>query len=188
MRRIIALAGGIAGAALLSQYPAFTQQYLQRLAGQVDALTVVAKDFDASAMAAGLGREEALAQMTDTTFLNARQADMRRTFARHVRLADNLQALRDATPMERIAMPQRMVDPATLSATWGDFEPALPLSAPGAVTAGGGFVAGWAMIAAVLALLTAPFRRQTNAPRRAEPALRRPEPTARTTPLQGVRR
>ena len=132
MRRALALCGGLLGAVVLSQYPAFNQQYLQRLAGQVDALTVVVKDFDASALAAGLGREAALEEMTGTAFLTARQADMRRTFARHATLADNLTALRAATPLARIAMPQRMADPATLSATWADFEPALPFSAPGA--------------------------------------------------------
>ncbi len=187
MRRALALAGGVAGAAVLSQYPAFSQQYLQRLAGQVDALTVVVKDFDASALASGLGRQEALDQMTGTAFLQARATDMRQTFVRHARLSDNLTALRAATPMERIAMPQRMSDPATLAAAWADFEPAMPLSAPGAVTAGAGFVTGWAGIAALLALITVPFRRR-KAPARQEPRVARPAPQPNLPKLQGVRR
>lgn len=36
--RVLALAGGLSGAVGLSQFPEFSQQYLQRLAGQVDAL------------------------------------------------------------------------------------------------------------------------------------------------------
>ena len=87
MWKIVTLAGGVAGAATLSQYPEFTQQYLQRLAGQVDALALVARDFDASALEAGFGREAALDQMTGAPFLEARQTDMRATFARHARLA-----------------------------------------------------------------------------------------------------
>jgi len=83
MIRVMALAGGVAGAATFSQYPEFAQQYTQRLAGQVDALTTVVMDFDTSALAAGLGREAALAEMTGSDFLVARQSDMRRTFARH---------------------------------------------------------------------------------------------------------
>ncbi|MBU0778826.1 MAG: DUF2937 family protein, partial [Alphaproteobacteria bacterium] len=35
MIRALALIGGLAGGAALSQYPEFSQQYLQRLAGQV---------------------------------------------------------------------------------------------------------------------------------------------------------
>ncbi len=190
LMRILALAGGIAGAAILSQYPAFSQQYMQRLAGQVDALTVVVTDFDASALASGLGREEALTQMTGTEFLEARAKDMRATFLRHARLTDNLDALRAASPMKRIAMPQRMADPATLRAAWADFEPAMPLSTPGAVTAGAGFVTGWIGVAALLSLMAAPFRRRGRQGRRQEPALRRPEP--QTPPairkLEGVRR
>ncbi len=190
MRRALTLAGGLAGAAVLSQYPSFSQQYLQRLAGQVDALTVVVMDFDASALEAGLGREEALTQLTGTSFLDARATDMRETFARHARLSDNLTALRAATPMERIAMPQRMADPATLAAAWADFEPALPLSTPGAVTAGAGFVTGWAGIAALLALITAPFRRRRGPAPRQEPALQRPTSSAQPPirKLEGVRR
>ncbi len=186
--RILALAGAVAGAAALSQYPAFSQQYLQRLAGQVDALTVVVMDFDASALDAGLGREAALAQMTGTPFLTARQTDMRRTFARHAMLADHLANLRAATPMQRIAMPHRMADPATLSATWADFEPALPLSAPGAVTATAGFVGGWALIAAALALITAPFRRRSTPARRAGSAAQRLEPVLAARPSKSAPR
>ncbi|NRB05388.1 MAG: DUF2937 family protein, partial [Rhodobacteraceae bacterium] len=44
--RAIALAGGLAGGLSLSQFPEFSQQYLQRLGGAVDALAVVVTDFD----------------------------------------------------------------------------------------------------------------------------------------------
>jgi hypothetical protein len=84
--RAAALAGGLAGAAGLSQYPAFTQQYTQHLAGRIEALSVVTADFDASAARAGLTRDEALAQMTGTDFLEDRRADMTRAFARLDRL------------------------------------------------------------------------------------------------------
>ena len=39
--RAIAVAGGLAGAAGLSQFPEFSQQYVQRLGGAVDELTAV---------------------------------------------------------------------------------------------------------------------------------------------------
>lgn len=149
MLRVLTIAGGLAGAAGLSQYPKFSQQYTQRLAGQVDALSEVVADFEASALRSGLTRTQAFEQMVGTQFLEDRQADMRRTFTRHA-----------ASAMQRLTMPQRLMDSETLQKTWTDFAPAVPLSASGAVAAGAGFVGGWAALAAIFALLAWPFRRK----------------------------
>lgn len=179
MIRIIALVAGIGGACVTSQAPEFTQQYQQRLAGQVDALTSVVIDFDASALAAGLGREEALREMDGAPFLVARQADMRRTFARHAVLSETLSVLRTATPLQRLAMPMRYADGPTFSATWADFAPAVPLSIVGGVSALVGGLIGWLAGFSLLSLCAWPFRaikRQTPiAPVvRREPAVVRP--------------
>lgn len=184
MIRIVAMAGGVAGALALSQYPEFSQQYLQRLAGQVDGLTVVVDDFDASALAAGLGREAALREMTGTAFLEDRQADMRATFARHARLDDNLRTLRAAGPFERLMLPHRMADPETLSATWADFAPAVPATTAGAASAAAGFFVGWGGASVLLSVLVWPFRRmwrgmrggKTVPVRQAPPDLQPPGP------------
>lgn len=178
MIRIIALVAGVCGACVTSQAPEFSQQYQQRLAGQVDALNSVVMDFDASALAAGLGREQALAEMVGTTFLASRQTDMRRTFARHAVLADNLAVLRHASPLQRLAMPHRFADTQTLTATWGDFVPAVPLSLAGGVAASVGFIAGWLAALATLSLCMMPLKRlrKTPVPKavRQEPQVRRP--------------
>ncbi|MCO4844332.1 MAG: DUF2937 family protein [Yoonia sp.] len=166
MLRVLTIAGGLAGAAGLSQYPEFSQQYTQRLAGQVDALSEVVADFEASALRSGLTRTQAFEQMVGTQFLEDRQADMRRTFTRHAALSNNLEQLRAASAMQRLTMPQRLMDSETLQKTWTDFTPAVPLSASGAVAAGAGFVGGWAVLAALLALLAWPFRRKRVAQRR----------------------
>ena len=200
MIRTLALAGGLCGAAALSQYPEFAQQYLQRLAGQVYALTVVVDDFEASAMEAGLTRSEALEDMTGTTFLDQHQVDLRRTFRRHAVLSDDLATLRAASPLERILMPQRVADPATFAATWSDFSPAMPLTAAGIASGAVGFGLGWVLSRLLLALMIAPLRRRRRhraGPRRAGPAARRAEPAllrpaaASSSPgprLSGVRR
>ena len=129
MFKIIAPTGGLVGGASLSQYPELAQQYMQRLAGQVDALTIVVNDFEASAMRSGLTRTQAFNQMTGTQFLADRQADMRRTFARHAVLSDNLATLREASAMSRLTMPQKLTDVATFQNTWADFQPAVPVPA-----------------------------------------------------------
>ena len=155
MWRILAILGGVSGAVALSQFPEFSQQYLQRLAGKVDALTALAVQFDATASANDLTREAALRAMTGSAVLDDQQADMRATLALQGVLADNLAALRAAGPLERLTMPQRLGDLDTLRATWADFRPALPATAEGAISAGLGYVGGWALVSALGALLAA---------------------------------
>lgn len=181
MLKILSIAGGLAGAASLSQYPEFSQQYIQRLGGQVDALSEVVADFEASALRSGLTRTQAFDQMVGTPFLEDRQADMRCTFTRHAVLSDNLAQLRGATAMQRLAMPRRLMDPETLSHTWDDFAPAVPLNAPGIVAAGAGFVGGWSVMIMLLALLKSIFRRRPSKRDvvhfdRQEPAMSRAQP------------
>lgn len=159
MLRAAALAGGLAGGVALSQFPEFSQQYLQRLAGQVDALATVTADFDASAAKAGMTREDALASMQGSDFLGFRQADMRATFTRYDRLQSDLTMLREAGPVERLFLPQRFDDPVLLKATWGDFRPAVPATTAGLTTGAVGFAAGWAGVLALLSLIARPFRR-----------------------------
>ncbi|ROT96292.1 DUF2937 family protein [Histidinibacterium lentulum] len=160
--RLLAMTGGLAGAAGLSQYPEFAQQYTQRLAGQVDALGAVVSDFDATAARSGLTREAALAQMTGTAFLEDRQADMGRAIRRHGTLSEALEQLEAASPMERLVMPHRMADPETFAGTWSAYVPAVPLSAPGAVSAAAGYAGGWAIAGLLGWLLAAPFRRRRH--------------------------
>lgn len=160
MWRLIAILGGVSGAVSLSQFPEFSQQYLQRLAGKVDALSVVTADFDASAQKNGLTREAALAQLTGTQFNIDHQADMRGTFAQAKTLADNLATLRAATPLARLTMPQKLGDTETLQATWADFKPAIPTTPDGAMTAGIGYFGGWAVFRLIGKLLSWPFRRR----------------------------
>ena len=152
--RTLMLAGGLMGGVAASQFPEFSQQYTQRLGGAVDALTEVVADFDRSAAAEGLSREAALAQMVGSDFIERRQADMRRTFARHARLSADLARLEGAGPFQRAYNAHRFTDPEVAQAAFEAFQPALPLTLAGAVFAGGGFLAGvlatWAVLRAVL--------------------------------------
>ncbi len=163
MWRLVAILGGVAGAVAMSQFPEFSQQYLQRLAGKVDALQIVVADFDASAAKSGLTRDAALTQMTGTQFNTDHQADMRATFTTAQTLGNNLATLRAASPLTRLAMPQRLADVETLQATWADYQPAIPTTADGAITAGIGYVAGWGAIALLWRLLAWPFRKRRYA-------------------------
>jgi len=160
MLKVLAIIGGVAGAAGLSQFPEFSQQYLQRLAGQVDALGLVVAEFDATANRNGLTREAALAELTGTAFLEDRRSDLTRAFDRNDRLAANLAALRQASPLERLTMPQRLADPETLQATWADFRPAMPVTLDGGICALIGYLGGWIAVSGIFGLLLRPLRRR----------------------------
>lgn len=144
---LLRLAVAVFCAVALSQFPAFSDQYVQRLGGQVDALSRVAADFDASAEGAGVTRDQALADLSGTAFRDAHQADMRDVFARLDRARADLQMLRIAGPLERMLLPHRLRDAETLAATWGDFRPAVPVTAAGLWAAGIGLVLGWLLTA-----------------------------------------
>ena len=155
-------------ASLLSQFPAFSDQYVQRLGGQVDALSRIAGEFDASANRAGLTRDAAMADLTGSAFRDTHQEDMRSVFTRLDKAQADLDLLRNATALERMTLPQRFRDLETLTATWHDFKPALPITTSGLIAAMIGFATlliggfsrfgvwrqiGWAVVALILVQL-----------------------------------
>jgi hypothetical protein len=150
------LATGIAG----SQFPEFSQQYLQRLGGQYDALSQIARDFDKSATNAGLTRDAALAEIKGSTFQDAHRTDMTNAFARLNKVTADLALLRAASPLERMAFPHRFRDSETFTATWADFRPSVPVTKDGFIAAGIGFLAGLALLNALFAALRWPFRKR----------------------------
>ena len=76
LSKVITLAGGVAGAASFSQFPEFSQQYIQRMGGAVDELTRFVAEFDADAAELGLSRQAALVDL-------AAGGDMGRARAAH---------------------------------------------------------------------------------------------------------
>ncbi|WP_299144706.1 DUF2937 family protein [uncultured Tateyamaria sp.] len=160
--RALALAGGVLGGATASQFPEYAQQYTQRLGGAVDALGQVVADFDASAAAAGFDRAQALAQMQGTAFLERRRADMERTFERHARLSTDLEVLQQSGPFMRAYHASRLTDGEVAQAALAAYAPAVPITMPGLVFAGTGFLAGLIAVWAALRALIWPLRRRRS--------------------------
>ncbi|TMM50899.1 DUF2937 family protein [Sulfitobacter sabulilitoris] len=154
--RLLVLAGGLTGAAGLSQFPEYAQQYVQRLGGAVDELSRVVADFDASAAALDLSRAAALEQMAGTAFVERRRADMQATFARHARLRADLAVLERHGPFMRAYHGARLRDREIAARAWSAYQPALPLNFAGAVFGGIGALAG---MSAVM-IGAAPLRRR----------------------------
>jgi hypothetical protein len=161
--RSMALAGGLAGAATTAQFPEFSQQYMQRLGGAVDALGEVVADFDASAAASDLSREAALAQLQGTDFLERRRADMTRSINRYTQLRTDLALLEGQGPFMRAYHASRFTDPEIARAAWAAFQPAVPIGFAGLSFAGVGFVVGVLAISLLAGMLRMPFRRRRAA-------------------------
>ncbi|MEP4249433.1 DUF2937 family protein [Tateyamaria sp.] len=158
--RVVALAGGLLGGATASQFPEFSQQYTQRLGGAVDALSEVVADFDTSAASADLTRDEALAQMQGTAFLDSRRADMTRTFTRYDGLRADLDVLENAGPFMRAYHATRLSDREVARAALTAFEPAVPINLAGIIFAGTGFFAGLIAVWIFFKTLLWPLRRR----------------------------
>ncbi len=153
MIRLLALLSGLLGAGTLSQFPEFSQQYYQRLSGAVDELRPIALSVDLTARAQGLTRREALDQLQG----NETADTVRESLASSVRRYDRLSAaearLADATPLERLAQPWNFADRDLFERTWDTYEPALPLTQVGLISAGIGFAAMWLLVIAFFSML-----------------------------------
>nr|WP_298861802.1 DUF2937 family protein [uncultured Sulfitobacter sp.] len=158
--RSMVFVGGLAGAAATSQFPEFSQQYLQRLGGAVDALGGVVADFDASATASNLTRDDAISQMQGTPFLERRGTDMTRSIARYERLRRDLETLQGQGPFMRAYNGTRFTDPEIARAAWEAYQPAVPMNFAGLTFAGVGFVLGSLALSLIFGLLRMPFRRR----------------------------
>ena len=150
-------------AALASQAPEFAQQYRQRLGGAVDELRAIVAQFDADAKGEKVTREEALSRLQGNAdpLASKRAAAMRDTIAREERLSRQLQAFSDAGPFQRIGAMLTDADAGVARRAWQAFEPAVPLTVEGLVSALIGFVLGGGL----LRLLIAPFTRRKQTQR-----------------------
>ncbi|MEM1372985.1 MAG: DUF2937 family protein [Pseudomonadota bacterium] len=183
--RIIALAFGLTGAASLSQFPEFAQQYLQRLAGKVDQLEVQVAQIDASAAGFDMSREDYLADLSTSRTGAAAAEKAADEIALFDRLSQNISAFREAGAFGRLTQGWRVADMDLAQKTLGDYQPAVPLTAEGAGFAALGFAAGWGIWWVLGGILGWPFRRRRRK-RRDNMRLRERETEARVVLAQAA--
>lgn len=165
--RVLSLAAGLTGAAGASQFPEFSQQYMQRLGGAVDELSRVLADFDADAASLDLSREAALVDLAQGGQMGAARADtMVATIERHARLSGDLEQMQGLGPFSRARYATRFTDGELAGRVWENYKPAMPVTFEGAVFAGVGFLGALALFSGLIALLRLPFglfRRKSGA-------------------------
>lgn len=145
MARRIFLVIGLAGAILLSQFPAFHQQYLQRLGGHVDELRLSVAALDERAANADLDRYAYVRRLIDNAdpiVVTEGQALMD-TVARYIDLSASLKHLSELPNHSVAAAMVLEVDRDVGTATLQAFQPALPLTLNGAGHALAGFFIGY---------------------------------------------
>lgn len=159
MIRTLAMIGGLAGAVALSQFPEFTQQYMQRLSGARTELKVITAGFDLTAKAAGYTREQALDKMSGSDFQNDLRDQMQDNFKRYERLDASYVALKGTEPLMRLTKLWHFRDVDLVERTWDEYRPAVPVTADGILCAGIGFVGGWLLVSMLLGAFLRPFRK-----------------------------
>lgn len=158
--RVITLVGALSGAAGLSQFPEYSQQYLQRLSGAVNELRVVVAQFDASLEAVGKTREEAFA-ISEGSDLEIRLIqDGKANVERLAFLEDALDRLQGAPVLTRLFQAPMVADTKIATEAYEDFKPALPFTVEGVACAGLGFLGGLVLVRILIAVFGWPFRRR----------------------------
>jgi hypothetical protein len=159
--RIIAFGFGLLGGLVASQGPEYAQQYRQRLGGAVDELRRMVGQFDLDAEASGESRDSAITRLRgNADALTSRQGSaMQRNVERLTRLEGQRQAMIEAGPFGRIILLLRDGDPGVMRAAYGDFEPAVPVTQEGVISAAAGFLVLWGAVL-ILAWLFRGLRRR----------------------------
>ncbi len=153
MIRLLALISGLFGAGTLSQFPEFSQQYYQRLSGAVDELRPIALSVDLTARAQGLTRSEALDQLQGNDTADTVRESLATSVKRYDKLSAAEARIAEATPLERLAQPWNFSDSDIFERTWDSYQPALPLTRVGLISAGIGFAFAWFVVVAFFSSL-----------------------------------
>lgn len=172
--RTLSMAAALFGALISSQAPEFAQQYRQRLGGAVDELAGVVSSFDQDAAAAGIDRTRALTSMISApeTLIRLRGQSMQAAIARYERLRQQLTDFEASGPLGRVESLLESPDTPLIRATYAHYEPAVPTTAAGLITALSGFLVvyfGTGVIRLLFWPLTRLRRRRRRERRQEEP-------------------
>jgi hypothetical protein len=156
----LSFAVGLATAIIASQLPEFAQQYRQGLIGAVGELSREVAKFDSDAKAIGLSEAEAIAHLRQSPDTLAQQQGEARQdeISRLHMLQGQLDDFVKAGPVSRILVLAGDIDPTIAARAYANFEPAVPTTTEGIISAIVGFFLGGGL----LRVCAIPFRRRAR--------------------------
>ena len=151
----------VVGALVVSQFPAFYDQYVQRLGGRLDQAHIQVERIETAARA-----ERMTVETYVDLFATSERSPVRRQgliMEDQVRELNRLRAaqaaLAPARTVERPVRFARHMDGALARATLRSFRPAVPLNSEGAIYGAAGLLAGLMIAAGIERALAALWRR-----------------------------
>lgn len=144
MRKAGFLLFGLVGATLLSQFPEYFQQYVQRLGGRLDEVTAQVTALDRRAAEAGKPTADYIRglQLHRDADVRREGTELRALVQRRVTLADSYQVLTHTDRWWRAGSFAEHFDWDVAASTLTAYQPGVPVTAESAVYSGAGFGSG----------------------------------------------
>lgn len=160
IRRAFEVSAGILMALILSQFPTFHQQYLQRLGGHVDELTTQVTALDARAARIEMSRFEYIRSLKNNPEVPAQMegAALEDLITRHVRYSQSLERLATLSMLYMGPVLVFEAEPQVALTTLSEFSPGLSLTLTGAGYTLFGYVLGYFGLMALFSLVLFPKR------------------------------
>ena len=151
----------VLGAAFTSQFPAFFQQYQQRLGGSLDQAKVAVQRVEQVAQALGMTVDKMVER-----FMLSRDVAYQSLGAINIQALEDLArlekadtALSVATGADKFLQFMSHFDPVVAEGAWRTFEPAVPLTTEALIYAGIGMLLGIFFLASMEFILRGGWRR-----------------------------
>lgn len=160
IRRAFEVSAGILMALILSQFPTFHQQYLQRLGGHVDELTAQVSALEVRAQQLQMSRYDYIRALKSNPEKTAQSEGiaLEDLITRQVRYTQSLERLSTLSMLYVGPVMVMEVEPQVALATIRDFSPALSLTLTGAGYTLFGYVLGYFGLMALFSLVLFPKR------------------------------
>jgi hypothetical protein len=162
--RRLALFFAMLSGIVCAQFPEYAQQYRQRLGGALDELNAIIARFDADASQNGFSEREGVTHLQENpdSLVRAQGNQMKDVITRRNRLAQQAQTFADGGSFTRVFELATQADPHIAWRAYQSFEPGVPVTGEGFISALIGFVIGGGLIR----LMGWPFERYHRRRRR----------------------
>jgi hypothetical protein len=146
--RRLALFFAMISGIVCAQFPEYAQQYRQRLGGALDELDAIIARFDADAAQNGLTEPQGVTQLRQNPdpFVRTRGDQMKDVIARRNKLQEQAQIFAEDGNFKRVWELVTQADPQIAWRAYQSFEPGVPVTMEGFVSALIGFVIGGGLI------------------------------------------